>query len=74
MFEYKFWKDAFERAVFTGAEAALAVVGVDAVSAFEIDWKAALGVALAAAAASGLKSLAAKNVGDGSASLVQVRG
>lgn len=68
-----FWKDAFERAVKTAAQALLSLwlVGDVAFNLFTVDWGSALGVAAGAAVISLLTSIASGPVGDrGTASLV----
>jgi hypothetical protein len=65
-------KDAVERAVSTFAQAALSVLGLEALDVFHADWKAAVGVGVGGAVLSFLKSLAAASVTDnGTASLVK---
>lgn len=71
IFTAAFWADAGERALSTAAQAAVAVIGVDAlVSIAAIDWPEVGGIAATAAALSILKSLIAVNVGAPDASLV----
>lgn len=72
MFTAKFRNDAIERALSTAAQTAVAVVGMDQISALQVDWKYVGGVALTAGILSLLKSVAARRTGDSdSASLVQ---
>lgn len=72
MFTKKFLVDTAERVVFTMAEAALAVLTVDQLSAFDIDWKYLGGISLGAGFYTFLKALAARKRGDSqSASMVQ---
>ena len=72
MFSKKFWLDTCERAIATGAEAALAAIGVDAVSAVTLNWEHIGGMALTATLLSVLKSLYARRHGDPEkASLIQ---
>jgi hypothetical protein len=60
MFSKGFWVAAFERAVKTAAQSALAVflVGDQIMNAFNVDWSEAFGVGLGGAAISILTSLA----------------
>lgn len=68
-------RDATERAISTAAQTLLAVWGVGAFDLLAVDWRAAGGVALGAAALSLLKSLVAANVGDkGTAALLPSTG
>ena len=72
MFTKRFWLDTSERAITTGAEAALAAIGVDAVSVVTLNWAHIGGMALTATFLSVLKSLYARRHGDPEkASLVQ---
>lgn len=72
MFTFLFWKDAFERAVSTAAQAALLALGAEALNVLQADWVTVAGFALGGAVLSLLKSLIASRVGDGdSASLVK---
>lgn len=64
MFSRLFWRDTVERAVSTAAQAALAVLGADAIDVLQTN---ALGVITAAAGGallSFLKALAAGKIGD----------
>jgi hypothetical protein len=65
MFTGTFWKQAFERAVKTAAQAfaTAAVLGDPVTSVLSLDWKAAFGIAGAAALASLLTSVATSGVG-----------
>lgn len=65
MFSRLFWRDAAERALSTGAQSALLVLGADQLNALTADWVDVGGFALGGAALSLLKSVAAsKLVGD----------
>jgi hypothetical protein len=59
-----FWKDLTERAIATGAESALLVVGGGALNAFDADWRLVAGAALGGAALAVIKGLAASLVGE----------
>lgn len=68
----QFWLDALERALSTLAQTLLAWMAVD-IALWDLDWQQGLGVALTAAVASVLKSIAASNVAEPeTASLVHV--
>ncbi|TCO56806.1 holin [Actinocrispum wychmicini] len=64
MFSTAYLKDLAERALSSFAGGILTILGGDAVNAWNIDYKAALGVGLGAAIVSTLKGLTAKGVGD----------
>jgi hypothetical protein len=68
-----FWKSAAERAISTAAQAAVAVIGVDAVAAIgDVPWQYVAGVAATAGVLSVLKSVAASHIGnEGTPSLVR---
>lgn len=72
LFTKLFWKDAFERAVKTSAQAGLLVIGAtEGFNLFTLDIKSFLGFALGGAVLSVLSSLAsAKKSGTDTASLV----
>ena len=72
MFSLSFWKDAVERAVKSAAQAVLlALGGSEVANLFTIDWRIALGAALAGALISLLTSIASAPFGErGSASLI----
>ena len=53
----KFWEDAIERAVFTMAECAVALIGVDASMLCDLDFKATASACALAGLVSILKSL-----------------
>lgn len=66
MFTLAFWKAAFERALWTFAQALIAVIGVGAVGFGDIDWLAAASIGGVAAVVSILKSIIVNGVtGDG---------
>ena len=54
----EFWKDAAERSVATAAQAALAAIGVDQVSAFDLNYKDLAGIAAGGALLALLKAVA----------------
>ena len=70
MFTKKFWKDAGERAVKTGAQSAVSVLGANATGLLDADWLTVASVAGLAAVVSLLTSIGSGAVTDGSASLV----
>lgn len=57
MFNKSFWKDALERSVATAAQSVVAVIGVDAVSALDLDYKKLAGIAAGGALLSLLKAV-----------------
>ena len=59
-----FWGDAFERAVRTAAQAALGLIGTEAVGLLDVTWPVVGSAAGLAAVVSLLTSLAAGGVGD----------
>lgn len=63
MWTVEFWRATAERAVKTAAQVLLAYFGAQLVSAFDVDWYRALGIALGAAFLSVLMSLASSQVG-----------
>lgn len=69
-----FWKEAAERAAKSAAQAAVALIGVDAlIPAWSIDWLSIGGAALTMAVLSVLTSIVSNPVGDrGTPSLVKV--
>lgn len=72
MFSKQFLIDSAERAISTFLQTLLAIVGVDALALFSMDWKAALAAAGSAAILSIVKSLAGNKVGnEGTASLTK---
>lgn len=72
MFSKQFLIDSAERALATFLQTLLAIVGVDALALFSLDWKAALATAGSAAILSVVKSLAGNKVGnEGTASLTK---
>lgn len=64
MFTKLFWRDTIERAVATAAQAALAVLGVDAFDLLAIDPVGVLSVAGGGAVLAILKALVASKIGD----------
>jgi len=64
MFNGAFWKSTAERAVKTGAQAALALVGVAGLGVLDIDWAAVGSVSALAAIASVLTSIVSAPVGE----------
>lgn len=71
MFTKLFWKDAFERAVKTFAQAAVAVLTARTIGLFEVDWVNLASVAGMAALVSVLMSIASAGVGvKGTASMM----
>lgn len=72
MWSSKFWRDAGERAVKTGLQAALAMLGTGVTGILEVDWLQVGSVALMAAILSIVTSVASDPVGErGTASLVK---
>jgi len=68
----KFWRDAGERAVKTGLQAALAMLGTGVTGILEVDWLQACSVAAMAAILSLITSVASDPIGErGTASLVK---
>lgn len=63
MFTKKFWKKATERAVKTGAQAAVLVIGADHVNALTASWTDVAGFALGGVVLSVLTSLASLKAG-----------
>lgn len=64
MFTKVFWRDTFERMCSTAAQAALLVLGADAIDALRADWETVGGFALGGAVLALLKALGAKQIGD----------
>ena len=65
MFNRKFLTDLAERAISTAAQAALSLIGIDALfDSFNADWQAIASVAAGGAVLSVLKGLAARHTGD----------
>ena len=58
MFTLAFWKATGERAVSTGAQSALLVLGADQINVVEADWVVVAGFAAGGAALTVLKALA----------------
>lgn len=56
-----FWLGAFERAIRTVAQAALAVLGTGAIGILDVDWMSVASIALLAGLASILTSIATPN-------------
>lgn len=71
MFTLTFWKDAFERAVKTFAQAAVAVLTANATGLLDADWVTVASVAGLAAVVSVLTSVGSGAVTHGDASLVK---
>ena len=72
MFTNAFWMDLGERTAASFAGGALAALGGDAVNAWTVDWRLALGLGAGAAVVSVVKGLAARLRGDAdSASLLK---
>lgn len=72
MFSSDFWISAFERAIRTFAQTAVAIIGVDmATSIVDLDWPYIAGVGATAAALSLLTSVAANKVGNPGPSLAK---
>lgn len=68
---YSWFRDAFERASATFAQAFIAAIGGDVINVWHLDWKTATGLGLGGALLSFMKSVAARKVGErGTASLV----
>lgn len=64
MFTRAYWLDLTERTVSSFAGGTLAALGLGAINALSVDWKAALGFGAGAAVVSLLKGLAARAVGE----------
>lgn len=64
MFTKDFWVDTFERAIRTACQAALSAGVVGGVGLFEVDWLNVCGIALVAAIASVLTSVASSGKTD----------
>jgi hypothetical protein len=64
MFTKNFWRQAFERAVKTAAQAALALLTGGAAGVLDVDWSAVGSVAALAALASVLTSVVTSGVGE----------
>jgi len=58
MFTLAFWKATGERAVSTGAQSALLILGADQINVVEADWVVVAGFAAGGAALTVLKALA----------------
>lgn len=72
IFRTYFWREAFERATKTAAQAAVLVIGADQVNAFSVDWGDVAGFAAGGFVLSVLTSIASKPIGDpGTASLTR---
>ena len=73
MFTVKFWTEALERAVKSGAQGIIAAIGVNAVGLADVDWQAAAGAGALLAVLSVLTSVASTPFGPkGDPSLVSV--
>jgi hypothetical protein len=64
LFTKDFWVDTFERAIRTACQAALSAGVVGGVGLFEVDWLNVCGIALVAAIASVLTSVASSGKTD----------
>lgn len=64
MFSKKFLIDTAERVIMTMAETAAGAVGVDMVSALDLDWQHIGGISLTAGLLAFLKALYARNTGN----------
>lgn len=64
LFNKDFWVDTFERAIRTACQAALSAGVVGGVGLFEVDWLNVCGIALVAAIASVLTSVASSGKTD----------
>lgn len=65
MWTKRFWKQAFERAIKTAAQTALAVPGVDMVGLIHADWEGVLSVSGMSFILSILTSVVSAPIGDG---------
>lgn len=63
MYTTSFWKDTFERVLGTVAAVLIPILVASQSDLFSLDWKAAVSLAVSAAAVTILKSLVAANVG-----------
>lgn len=73
MWTWHFWKQAIERAIKTGAQAAVAILGVSGLGILDVNWKQTASVVGLATIASVFSSLATYNMGqEGSPSAVAV--
>lgn len=71
MWSSKFWRDALERAIKTGLQAALAMLGTGVTGIIDVDWQNVASVSAVAAVVSLLTSIASNPVGDrGTAAVV----
>jgi hypothetical protein len=70
MYTRRFWLDTFERTVATVAQTALAIVGVDYVSALAVNFAQGARVVAAAGVLTVLKCLAASKVGAETAAML----
>jgi len=62
MFTVKFWRDATERALSTGAQAALLAIGADRLNVLHADWQNVAGFAAGGAVLALLKAVAASRL------------
>jgi NhaP-type Na+/H+ or K+/H+ antiporter len=75
MFTKRFWKDATERAIKTGAQAFIGFVAGEVLNVWSFDWATAAGIVLGGAVLSYATSLVSGARGDhNSASFIDVRG
>ena len=71
MWTWNFWREAAERAIKTFAQTAVAIIGADMVGVMEVNWVGIGSIALVAAIASILTSIASAPVGEkGTASIL----
>lgn len=71
MFSKDFWKRTGERAIKTGCQAAVLVIGADMANVFTLDWQQIFGFGLGGAVLSVLTSVGSAPFGDeGTPSLV----
>lgn len=59
MWTWAYWKDVLERSIWTGFQAAAAIIGVNAIGIFDIDWVGLVSVAAGSAVVALVKNVAA---------------